>query len=640
MNMTNTTANVDIYRKLVKTYLDLHGYQSALFWADKVVTLTGNPRDVYWLAQCMFMLKQYHRASHLLRSKNLDKSYILCNCLTARCLLEANEFNEALQVLNSIDFDFSTENAANIEALLFDETPKNQVFSSVFLLKGRVFESMDNRGLAADCYKQALQYDVYCFEAFESLIKYQMLTAREEEELINALPIMQQCNGEEAEILLTLYGSKLKKYHTPIGVKITERNSSELILNSIPSLPTTPSVIASTSISSTPNVARNNDKNLMKNVEHFERPVLTKLKQSLDMQVAEAERLYYNCDYQQCSELTEAILREDPYHNGCLPIHIACQVELKLSNKLFSLAHKLVDLYPNLAISWFAVGCYYYIIGKSDCARRFLSKATCLDRLFGPAWLAYGHSFAIENEHDQAMAAYFKASQLMKGCHLPLLYIGLECGLTNNVRLAEKFFKQAQNIAPDDPFVMHEMGVIAFQNLNFKDAEKHFKDALARIRKVKSNPDIIPKRWQGLLNNLGHTCRKLKKYEEALDFHHQALLLAPQSASTYSAIAFVHALMGHTEDAVDWFHKALGLRIDDSFCTTMLNYVIEQLAEEKPPYPGAPEFIPKFDIETKALGDTETETSQANEESASMAPSEMSMSIEVDMADASGINKE
>lgn len=88
------------------------------------------------------------------------------------------------------------------------------------------------------------------------------------------------------------------------------------------------------------------------------------------------------------------------------------------------------------------------------------------------------------------------------------------------------------------------------------------------------------------MNNLGHTCRKLKKYDEALEFHHQALLLSPQSASTYSAIAFNHALVGHTEEAVDWFHKALGLRNDDSFCTTMLNYVIEQLTEEKPPYPG------------------------------------------------------
>ena len=35
---------------------------------------------------------------------------------------------------------------------------------------------------------------------------------------------------------------------------------------------------------------------------------------------------------------------------------------------------------------------------------------------------------------------------------------------------------------------------------------------------------IIPNKWESLLNNLGHTCRKLKKYEEALDYHQQVLL--------------------------------------------------------------------------------------------------------------------
>lgn len=69
--------------------------------------------------------------------------------------------------------------------------------------------------------------------------------------------------------------------------------------------------------------------------------------------------------------------------------------------ELFYVAHKLVDRYPDKAISWYAVGCYYDMIGKSDPARRYLSKATSLDRLYGPAWLAYGHSFAKENEHDQ-----------------------------------------------------------------------------------------------------------------------------------------------------------------------------------------------------------------------------------------------
>jgi len=69
----------------------------------------------------------------------------------------------------------------------------------------------------------------------------------------------------------------------------------------------------------------------------------------------------------------------------------------------------------SVQVSWFAVGCYYLLSGRQELAQRYLSKSTSLDRVFGPAWLAYGHSFAAENEHDQAMAAYFTASQLMKG---------------------------------------------------------------------------------------------------------------------------------------------------------------------------------------------------------------------------------
>jgi hypothetical protein len=100
--------NVEKYRRLVKSYIDLvsitgykllyvimchrydvvwcltcnlcsnlfvqHLYSAALFWADKVVSLSnGDAQDVYWLAQCMFLMKQYHRAAHLIRSRGLEK---------------------------------------------------------------------------------------------------------------------------------------------------------------------------------------------------------------------------------------------------------------------------------------------------------------------------------------------------------------------------------------------------------------------------------------------------------------------------------------------------------------------------------------------------------------------------------------
>lgn len=66
----------------------------------------------------------------------------------------------------------------------------------------------------------------------------------------------------------------------------------------------------------------------------------------------------------------------------------------------------------------------------------------------------------------------------------------------------------------------------------------------------------------------------------------QALVLSPLNPSTYSAMGFVHALIGNNEEAVDAFHKALGICRDDTFSTTMLSYVIEQLSEDTPPFQG------------------------------------------------------
>ncbi|XP_043270067.1 cell division cycle protein 16 homolog isoform X2 [Venturia canescens] len=573
----NKSINLDNCRKLVKSYIDLHLYSAALFWADKVVSLSNeDPKDLCSLAQCMYLMKQYHRAAHLIRSRGLEKTDLFCHYLVVRSLLEAKEYTEALQVIKDSEHctSMSQSSASFVDnALMMQDAPKN-IQSSISYVKGRVFEATDNRTVAMECYKHALQCDVYNYQAFEALVQNQMLSASEERDLLESLPLSEQCTEAERDLLRLLYDSKLKKYQVP---------SEEQ-----------PSIACSISGIS----------------------VSDRLGNNLDMQVSRAERLYYNCDYHQCFSLTERILKKDPYHSSCLPVHIACLVELKKTNALFYLAHKLVDLYPDMALAWFAVGCYYFGIGKSDHARRYLAKATALDRLFGPAWLAYGHSFAAENEHDQAMAAYFKASQLMKGCHLPLLYIGLECGLTNNLKLADKFFQQAQSIAPNDPFVIHETGVISFYNLDYKSAERQFKEAMKRIQGSVKNV-ILPSKWEALLNNLGHTCRKMKKYDEALEYHQQALVLNPLNPSTYSAIGFIHSLVGSTQEAVDAFHRALGLRRDDTFTTTMLGYVMEQLIEETPPFPDAPPTMPKYKFSEERV---QTESAAESSENLNAGP--------------------
>lgn len=645
--------DIDGYRRLMKSFMDMRRYQTALFWAEKVTVLSNyDSRDVYWQAQCMFLLREYHRAAYIIRSRGLDKRNLLCHYLAAECLSEAKEYQEALDILNSVDCEVLANNLATGrkdestvgEDPVFDEPNKSDVLASIYFLKGKILEAMDNRILAMDCYVQALHRSVYCSEALDALVQHEMLMAWEEKELMQHIPMDQQCSEAERKILKRLYESKLKKYYesiaprtnieqTPIGTMSTDllheltekmKNSKNIESNktasSMPKCFTTP--IPSKIMSSANKILdemKNSPSYLIQSSLSRVAPVLgsgggggnaarqetpyrinrpismkspsainiqscvDRLDNCVDLVVCKAEKYFYNCDYKKCMKIIDEILKRDPYHKRSLTVQIGCLMELKDFNKLFYVAHKLVDFYPDDAISWYAVGCYYDLIGKSDPARRYLSKATTLDRLYGPAWLAYGHSFAKENEHDQAMAAYFKATQLMRGCHLPLLYIGVECGLTKNLEMAEKFFYQAMAIAPLDVYVLHELGVLKFEYELYESAEEVFRTTLDMVQSMaKANREPISIRWEPLLNNLGHCCRKNKKYEEALEFHRRALFLKPLSASTYTAIGFVQSLMGNLDEAVESFHKSLSLRRDDVFTTTILKYVIEDLAEEAP----------------------------------------------------------
>lgn len=53
--------------------------------------------------------------------------------------------------------------------------------ASISFLKGKIYEAMDNRGLAMDYYVQALHKSVYCYEALEALVQHEMLMAWEGE---------------------------------------------------------------------------------------------------------------------------------------------------------------------------------------------------------------------------------------------------------------------------------------------------------------------------------------------------------------------------------------------------------------------------------------------------------------------------
>ncbi|CAM9100995.1 unnamed protein product, partial [Lampetra planeri] len=105
-------------------------------------------QDVYWLAQCLCLTGQHHRASHTIRSRKLDK-------------FTSKEYQLALDVLEKEEP--LSERLLQPPAPADSEThiplgiPPHAIESSIALLRGCVLEAMENRALAAESYRDALR---------------------------------------------------------------------------------------------------------------------------------------------------------------------------------------------------------------------------------------------------------------------------------------------------------------------------------------------------------------------------------------------------------------------------------------------------------------------------------------------------
>lgn len=100
------------------------------------------------------------------------------------------------------------------------------------------------------------------------------------------------------------------------------------------------------------------------------------------------------------------------------------------------------------------------------------------------------------------------------------------------------------------------------------------------MKMAQDNKEPISSRWEPLLNNLAHCCRKNKKYDEALRYHEQALILQPQMAATYTAMGLVYAIKGELRRSIDYLHRSLALKRDDIVTTTLLTQCIEESAND------------------------------------------------------------
>ncbi|CAG8714762.1 13957_t:CDS:10, partial [Acaulospora morrowiae] len=496
-------------------------YETAAFWGSKVMTMTGDSNDVYWLALVYYNMGQYVRAQKLI--KNLIDSSVICRYLAAKCCIKMEKYQEAIDVLGE-ENPFSKKDYGSV---VKNTEGGLQLEASMCYLRGLAYSQQTNLDNAKKCFKEALELDVKCYEAFHELVNNHMLSSKEEWEFINSLKFEEQLESEEAYFIKMNYLSMLKKYeHLP---EIQEARS-EL-------------------------------------EERF------RLESNADVLMSHADELYAQCRFKECYEITTKILEQDMHNQDCLPTHLVCLHELREKNKLFLLVHDLVEVSPERPVTWFGIGCYNYLIGQNDEARRYFIKASTMDSHYGPAWIGFGHTFAAESEHDQAITAYSTAAKLFPGSHLPPLFIGMQHLQANNLLSSEEYLLTSYNICKGDPLILNELGVLCFRKLNYAQSVEYFKKALALVEETKCRPQI----WETTWMNLGHAFRMLGELDAAETYFKKVISMSPPNQSALTALGYIYHVKEDFEEAIMYYHEALGIRPSDPITQDLLGLCLEEM---------------------------------------------------------------
>ena len=77
----------------------------------------------------MFLLKEYNRAAHVIKSNGLEKTNLLCLSLLVECLFASKEYQEALNLLTSLeieDLNTSLHNDTDMESSMIPSSDPNK----------------------------------------------------------------------------------------------------------------------------------------------------------------------------------------------------------------------------------------------------------------------------------------------------------------------------------------------------------------------------------------------------------------------------------------------------------------------------------------------------------------------------------
>ena len=89
-NTTAMASLIEHLRQIRDGLIFRQHFQSAVFLSDKILALKPSTEDIFVLAKCLYRLKEYQRAAHIITCRNLHRNDPSCCLLVIKCYVSGS----------------------------------------------------------------------------------------------------------------------------------------------------------------------------------------------------------------------------------------------------------------------------------------------------------------------------------------------------------------------------------------------------------------------------------------------------------------------------------------------------------------------------------------------------------------------
>ncbi|KXS95175.1 hypothetical protein AC578_11155 [Pseudocercospora eumusae] len=283
--------------------------------------------------------------------------------------------------------------------------------------------------------------------------------------------------------------------------------------------------------------------------------------------LAQLGKVYYEqAEYRQAEDCFDRLIKMQPSRIEDMEIYSTVLWHLKKESTLAFLCRVLRDNHFDAPQTWVAVGNAFSLSREHDQAISAFRRATQLDDKFAYAWTLMGHEYIANEAFDAALSCFRRAVAADRRLYNGWFGLGKCFQQMGKLEEAERHYRIAASINPSNPTLLVCIGVVLERLRNKKGALANYSKAL----------ELAP--GQALARfKKARVLMHMKYYDEALDELQTLRDQAPDEANVWFLLGKCHKGLQDRAEALRAFTTALNL---DAKAAPFIKEAMEALDED------------------------------------------------------------